>query len=316
MTNEQAQASDVREPVGFRTRFTLTGLFVLVACAAAVLALFVPLVQHAREAARRMSCTNNMKQLALTVHNFESAYRRVPNSFDTATQLNWVVTVIPFVEASSLYQRISQAPGPYHSIGKNDPHGLTGIPTYLCPSSAVTRMELAPPSDVSLLDLIPINTGAAPFTHHYYGISGAIGPLSDGSGTFKIASELTFEDTPVAGNGMFQWNRQVHFDDVADGLGSTWLIGELSWESPKYGTRYRSWLHGGTDGSYAAGCRNIVRPINAHRRGAVIKPFNNMPMGSQHYGGANFAIADGTVQFVSESIDMQVYQAMADIAGP
>ncbi len=115
---------------------------------------------------------------------------------------------------------------------------------------------------------------------------------------------------------MFQWNRQVHFDDVADGLGSTWLIGELSWESPKYGTRYRSWLHGGTDGSYAAGCRNIVRPINAHRRGAVIKPFNNMPMGSQHYGGANFAIADGTVQFVSESIDMQVYQAMADIAGP
>lgn len=261
-----------------------------------------------------MTCSGHLKQLALCIHNYESAMRTVPASFDRQTQLSWTVDVLPYIEQYALYKSISKVPGPFHMPGKNTPHGLTALNILFCPSSPVAKMELTPPSDMSPLDLIPINTGAAPFTQHYYGISGA-GSLPVSESTLPIGSPLIFEGSPIAGNGFFQWNKTIQFDSVADGLSNTLCFGEMSWVSRRHGTRYRSWLHGGTDGSYAASCRNIARAINSHRLGAVLAPFNDMPMGSQHRGGANFAMADGAVLFLSESIDMAIYQAMATIDG-
>ncbi len=108
-----------------------------------------------------------------------------------------------------------------------------------------------------------------------------------------------------------QWNTYVKFDMVQDGLSNTVCVGEMSWSSPKFGTRYRSWMHGGTDGSYVASCRNIARPINAHLKGSVLVPLNNMPMGSQHSGGALFGVGDGSVTFLSTNIDFAIYQALS-----
>ncbi len=296
-----------------RTGFTLSlrDLFVLIACVAAVCALFIPAVLSAREAARRMSCNNNLKQIILAIDNYEATMKTFPRSFWPHSGLNWTLSIFPYIEASSLYFRVSQATDPYYSVGKNDPHGLTCIPSYLCPSSSIERMELSPPSDVSLLDLVPPQTGKSPFTQHYYGINGATGLRPDGDGMFPLASPLRFEGAGIAGNGFFQWNTSVRKADIKDGLTYTLALGEMSWESTKYGTRYRSWLHGGTDGSYAAGARNIARPINSHKKGSVLKPFNDMPMGSQHKGGTNFAFADGHVAFISSDINFNTYQAMA-----
>jgi prepilin-type processing-associated H-X9-DG protein len=292
-------------------RFTLLSLFVLTACAAAVLGLFLPAVRSARDATRRMQCSNNLKQLALGVWNYESTFKVLPASFRPHSQLSWTIGLEPFLEASSRFNSISQDAGPFYAAGKNDPMGSIDLPYHHCPSSDVIRMETKPPSDVSLLDLVPINTGVPSYTLHYYGINGAVGKLPDGSGEYELASPLMFEDSPIAGNGVFQWNTIVRVKMISDGTSNTLLFGEMSWESPKYGTRYRSWMHGGTDGSYIAGCRNIVRPINAHKKGAVLVPFNNMPMGSQHTGGANFAICDGSVRFIQEKVDMAIYQALA-----
>ncbi|MGN6547192.1 MAG: DUF1559 family PulG-like putative transporter [Aureliella sp.] len=258
-----------------------------------------------------MECSNNLRQLALGVHNYESTYKVVPSSFRLSNQLSWTVALVPFLEATDLFYRIDQGAGPYYSRGKNDPHGLERLSYHHCPSSTVIQMQLSPPHSVDPLDLVPANSGKAPYTIHYYGISGPTGTMPDGSTSYPVASNLTHEGSAIAGSGVFQWNTPVRFSSITDGMSYTLCLGEMSWESPRFGTRYRSWLHGSVDGSYAAGCRNIARPINSHRNRSVITPLNDMPMGSQHTGGAQFALSDGSVTFLHEQMDFAVYQALS-----
>lgn len=311
MTPESTSTPPDTEVTIEGSTFTLRTLFVVTTCVAAVLALLVPAIQHAREAERRMKCTNTLRQIMLGMHNYEAAHKVLPKSFQPHSQLSWTIPLVPYMEATALGNLISHATGPYYSVGKNDPHGLIKLSWLHCPASSVTKMELDPPSDVSPLDLVPPNTGGSPYTLHYYGISGPLAQRADGSQGFPLASPLTFEGAPVAGSGMLQWNTYVSFRMVMDGLSNTLCVGEMSWTSPKFGTRYRSWMHGGTDGSYLAGCRNIAQPINAHRRGPVLIPLNNMPMGSQHRGGTQFGVGDGSVVFLAENMDFPTYQVLS-----
>lgn len=172
-------------------------------------------------------------------------------------------------------------------------------------------MELGTNHSVSQLDLVPAFTGDAPFTIHYYGINGPLGRMPNDTDNNSTNSTSMHEGSSLASSGVFQWNTPIRFSSITDGTSYTLCFGEMSWESPRFGTRYRSWLHGSVDGSYAAGCRNIAKPINSHRKGSVLTPFNDMPMGSQHRGGAQFALADGSVQFLSEQIEFAVYQAIS-----
>jgi prepilin-type processing-associated H-X9-DG protein len=107
---------------------------------------------------------------------------------------------------------------------------------------------------------------------------------------------------------------------VTDGTSNTLLFAEMSWVSPTYGTRYRSWLRGGDQGAaavgaFVVGCRNVTNPINAILTANLIVPFNDVPFGSMHSGGANFALGDGSVRFIRESIDLNTYRALASRDG-
>lgn len=309
MTSEQDDMDDM-EPSNAGSTFTLRSIFVLMTCAGVACAILFPLLHYGRENARRMGCSNNLKQLVLGIHNYHDTVKRIPRSFHPHSQLSWTVALIPYLEATPLYNMFVQDTGPYYSVGKNDPHGLVRQFAYYCPASGVERMETSAPSNFDPMDLVPSKVGAAPFTIHYYGINGPIAERADGTQIFPLASSLSFEGAPVAGSGMFQWTTYTKFADITDGLSNTLCLGEMSWTS-KFGTRYRSWVHGGTDGSYIASCRNIAQPINAHLRGPVIIPMNNMPMGSQHRGGTNFGMGDGSVQFLTQQIDFAIYQDLA-----
>jgi hypothetical protein len=295
--------------------FTIRSLFALVTCVAFLLALLVPAVNAAREAARRMSCTNNLRQIQLAVCNYESTHRVLPPAFGISNGLSWTIKIQPYIEASSLYNSVSQAAGPFHARGKNDPFGLIKLYPYHCPAADTEKMELGSPHDVSQLDLVPPAPGRAPYTIHYYGISGPLGKMPHASQEYPVASPLLHEGAPVAGSGVFQWNTPVRLSSITDGTAFTFCLGEMSWSSKKYGTLYRSWLNGGTDGSFVVGCRNIARPINAHKQGPVLTPFNNMPMGSEHRRGTQFAMMDGNVVFLAQDIDFKVYQALASRNG-
>jgi prepilin-type N-terminal cleavage/methylation domain-containing protein/prepilin-type processing-associated H-X9-DG protein len=314
-------------PSGRRARqaFTLIELLVVIAIIGILVGLLVPAVQKVRESASRLQCTNNLKQLALAVHNYHGVTKNLPPATVAKVQLSWHVLVLPYLELENQFRAMdTTTPGSYSTTkNRNNPHGLTRMGNYLCPSSSVDRMILAPspPHNVNPPDRVPANTGAAPYTVHYYGMTGPRG-INPETGLAYPQSKCTHDGTPMATSGMFQPDQfadgktaPLRLADVADGTSNTIMLGEMSWFS-QLGTRYRSWLRGGeAGGCYCVGARNATNAINSAMKAALIAQFNEIPMGSMHPGGANFALGDGSVRFIQESISMTTYRALASRHG-
>ncbi|MHC5543130.1 DUF1559 family PulG-like putative transporter, partial [Singulisphaera rosea] len=180
-----------------RVGFTLIELLVVIAIIAVLIALLLPAVQSAREAARRMQCTNNLKQVGLALHNYEGIHQRFPSA-RTNSPHYWsaLAQLLPQVEGAPLYNAInfdhSTAP---NSRNKFDMANTTAISyiiaTFLCPSDPRTN-----------------RVAAAMGPTNYFAISGS-GTMAKGSG-----------------NGVMFDGSQVRFAEVTDGLSNTVAFGE------------------------------------------------------------------------------------------
>jgi prepilin-type N-terminal cleavage/methylation domain-containing protein len=302
-----------------RHGFTLIELLVVIAIIAILIGLLLPAVQKVREAAARMKCSNNLKQLAIACHSYHDTMGKLPRAFDRPTNLSWTVALLPYIEQDNLFKQFAQTPnGDYTTLGKNNPHGLTKIAILLCPSSPVEKMAIGAPNNVNPPDLVPANTGQPPYTTHYYGINGPRG-TNPTTGVAYTTGTRSHEGVRVATQGMFQRDTDIRLTDVTDGTSNTIMFGEMSWASPVFGTRYRTWLRGGdstvAQPSFVVGCRNITNAINAIFIANLIVPYNDIPMGSMHPGGAMFGLGDGSVRFISQTIDMVTYRALASRDG-
>jgi prepilin-type processing-associated H-X9-DG protein len=213
-------------------------------------------------------------------------------------------------------------PGSYSTVpNRNNPFGLTRVKNYLCPSSTVDRMATAsPPNMVNPPDLVPANTGQPPYTTHYYGVTGPRG-VNPATGTSYPVTAGTFDGIPMATSGVFQPDRigttrfgPVTLTGITDGTSNTIMIAEMSWNSA-FGTRYRSWLRGGDGDFYSPAARNLTNAINSGIKSNLIGQYGDIPMGSMHTGGANFALADGSVRFLRETVDMITYRALGSRNG-
>jgi prepilin-type N-terminal cleavage/methylation domain-containing protein len=304
-----------------RAAFTLIELLVVIAIIAILIGLLLPAVQKVREAAARMKCQNQMKQIALACHNYHDVQNKLIPSYVGSTQLSWSVYILPYMENDPLFKSIKTTPGgAYTDTGRNDPYGLTKVTNYLCPSSPVEKMETGAQDNVNPPDLVPVNTGQPPFTMHYYGMNGPRG-TNPVSGAAYPVTACTHDGTPMATSGMFQPDNfngvavgPLKLADVTDGTSNTILLAEMSWDSV-YGTRYRSWLRGGESACYSCGARNATNGINSGIKANLIGQYNDVPMGSMHTGGANFALGDGSTRFIRESIDMITYRSLSSRNG-
>jgi type II secretory pathway pseudopilin PulG len=303
---------------------------VVIAIIGILVALLLPAVQAAREAARRTQCVNNLKQLALGCHLYMDANRVLPYGGKVSNQLSWRCYILPYIEESALHAEMQTGnafkDGTADLGSNNDgqpqkgtpsPHrgqyysGKYRIGTFLCPSAA--EYERAEKTSSTLTD------GTQCYVSHYAGVSGPV--TAPGGLTYRENPLFPKATPPKRGGssdqGLLVYDYEVKPSRATDGLSKTFLIGELVDVDEALNQFYGdAWVRGIGFGytvrDFLAGCRNLRYAINAPK---PTNEGNNVPFTSLHPGGAHFALGDGSVTLVSEDIDFILYQAIGSRDG-
>lgn len=275
-------------------------LLVVIAIIGILVALLLPAVQAAREAARRTQCTNNLKQLSLGLHNYHDVHKGFPQSSNSGQgTASYLCRLLPFIEQQPLFDQVTFDNVSYTN---NLDVSRNRIETFLCPSGS---------EEQSVRDAEPDC-----FTTHYYGNAGPIGinPTTDEEYERDRGRENVGRFGEYAVEGIFLLRSNLKFRDVKDGTSNTIGIGEISWDDFPF---YRAWTRGlyWYGGVALLSTKNHRWPINAGKDVTLTTKFNNGGYGSEHPGGANFGMMDGSVTFISESIDMNIYRAASSRAG-
>jgi len=285
-----------RRPSGF----TLVELLVVIAIIGILVALLLPAVQAAREAARRMSCTNNMKQVGLAIHNYHDTFKSFPPHSLNSNRLAWTVHILPFIENQPLYDQFDF--NAFYNQAPNYDLGLVAVSVYHCPSSKSKRASIGNGGEAI--------GGVGTFTTNYYGVMGPKGtnPITGAAYDFRNVGP----HGGFAENGFFKQNDSRKFSHILDGTSNASIIGEISWDDRGGNrTRYRLWPRGHQQDQWNAPAKNVANQINSDQTGV----FNDMSFGSNHPGGCHFIMGDASVQFVAETIDFATYLGVASIDG-
>ncbi len=287
-----------------RAGFTLVELLVVIAIIGILIALLLPAVQAAREAARRMQCTNHMKQIGVAMHNYHTAMKVLPfaSGYNVAQTGTWAAFILPYLELQTLYDRFD------FRLDMKDPANeeavTTVVATFICPSDPAG-------SDPIMDNRCSFNP--SPSMTSWYLVS--MGPTEPDRCDFCPEEKPSYccqgynygtRDPPDNSTGMFgRYPGRRRFDDVLDGLSGTFMAGEtlpghsihnvaFGGNFPLCGTQIPLNTMEGKGGT--------THSDNPHYR---VQGFKSL-----HPGGANFLLGDGSVHFISESIDYALYNAL------
>jgi prepilin-type N-terminal cleavage/methylation domain-containing protein/prepilin-type processing-associated H-X9-DG protein len=300
--------------------FTLIELLVVIAIIAILLALLLPAVQQVREAARRTQCKNNLKQIALGLHNYESSYgvfppggvTRIPVSncnIQGSSKANamapWTVLLLPFLEQSNRYQQFN------FSEVFNATFNAPTLGSFWMSPNFAAQIERNPsyecPSDP--------NSGGQFANLNYFGVQGGGTPACYNSEPDPQNQLRVFHY-----NGMFHNNSRVRIGDVTDGTSNVFMVGETRYLSlangyPTGALTWASALYPDNNAQLAVVLAGAVEPINSVDLNPARENTGNYQsrlFGSHHTGGCHFAYVDGSVRFFNESADLNVYQQSAN----
>ena len=268
-----------------RVAFTLVELLVVIAIIGILVGLLLPAVQAAREAARRVSCMNNLTQLGLGMHHHEFSLEHLPSGVinpdgpirneAVGQHVSWVVQVLPYIEQQAAFAHFDIDAGAYAEV--NQPVRGVVIPTLVCPSYP--------------------GESARTQGEERVGVSTYSGCYND-------------REAPIDAdnNGVLFLNSEIRYSEMLDGSSQTILLGEsipgendLGWVS---GTRATLRNTGGFEET-----RNWPRQDSEGTGSLRVGNF-----GSFHTGGALFTFADGSVRFLSQTIDLDLFRKLGNRA--
>jgi prepilin-type N-terminal cleavage/methylation domain-containing protein len=267
-----------------RRGFTLIELLVVIAIIAILVGLMMPAVQQAREAASRIQCTNNLKQIALAMHLFHDQQKRLPPTRLPGEGPTWAWLILPNLEQQNLYNRWQ--PGvPFRQaalVAVQSP-----VPIYFCPSRRGPNDGLSQPFN-----------NPNPLCLHLPPIAGALGDYAVSVGTTGADYAITMPNGPtIVPNGAFEFPTGHRFADITDGLSNTILVGEKHVPRASFG-------------SYPWDCSlyDGHNPVCSTRAGGPDYALATVPtdsawrFGSTHPGICQFALCDGSVQQIVNTI--------------
>ena len=287
--------------------FTLVELLVVIAIIGILIAMLLPAVQAAREAARRMSCSNKLKQLGVAIHNYASTNSdKLPYGNVYSGRHALFTYLLPYLEMQDVFDAafVPIAASHYSSMR------YEVIPAYICPSYAGPSV---------------FEKGTSPINNYLQ--EAALTTYQAVGGTLQSPTTpevVKSGEGNMPKNGAFRWQEQVSLSDITDGTSNSLMMGEFvhrDWDSTAEFEAYpgcvRGWVLGDKYTVMATYVFKVIEhPINkkCSRYTNNIK-FNHLPMGSEHPGGAQFVLADGSVQFLSEEMELEVLQSMATVNG-
>jgi prepilin-type N-terminal cleavage/methylation domain-containing protein/prepilin-type processing-associated H-X9-DG protein len=334
---DQQGADAPRSPFPRTSAFTLVELLVVVTIIGILIALLLPAVQSAREAARRIQCGNNVKQLALGVLNHESIQGFFPSNgwyyawvghpdrgFGKQQPGGWIYNILPFIEQQSLHDLGASGSGITIEAANAQRLG-TPVAAFYCPTRR--RVALYKSNETLCGNQYKLTSGViANVAKNDYAMNA--GDYLQWQSTISIAS-LTAADalkesqwpTMSKQTGISSMRSHVKMADITDGASNTFLIGDKYIDSACYndGTDMgdNDTAYGGDEldllrwtGYYGAAGVNLPRQ-DTHVEG-VVDGYSVQWFGSAHSGGLNMSMCDGSVRWVSYAIDPEVYRRLGN----
>lgn len=328
-----------------RRGFTLVELLVVIAIIGILVGLLLPAVQAAREAARRMSCSNNMKQLALSMHNYESSFKKVSRLATWVDkglgmqQSNWNgysahVGILPFIEQNNLFQQFTftlyhyDNPNPLPAGVSRTPLilGRTPIPAFLCPSDRPypSAAELGQNNyGWSEGTNVGWNTAAGNQNGFYKrNIDTKFGDITDGLSNTIMMAEFVKGDATTA--------ILTNMGDFARNIPVPFAIRPTQAQLDAYGAltaaaganhRADAGFRWTAPGFYNTAINTVAPPNWRFPAGMICDGCGQgdsqgvFPARSRHTGGVMHALGDGSVTFISNSVDLITYQALGTAIG-
>lgn len=293
-----------------RRRFTLIELLVVIAIIGILVALLLPAVQSAREAARRVQCNNNLKQLGTGLQNYHDTFKSFPSGYITPNfatgalganheSWGWAALVLPFIEQQALHDQLGVTRQNLHQGFATEGasfRGLvqTAIPAFICPSDTGYNKPGNVHQNRNFDDGVGVTTGGIP-TPVWPGVSNYIGVAGHRDAVWRAVN-----------TGLFFGNSSIGMADITDGTSNTFAVGERDTKNCRSGT----WVGvRNPNGSGTRGTQVVIghsRPKINQDTTAIAWNTANFGCGegfsSLHPGGAHFLLCDGSVRFVSDTI--------------
>ena len=291
-----------------RRGFTLVELLVVIAIIGVLVGLLLPAVQNVREAARRMSCGNNLKQIALALHNYESTYRKfpagyihkfgpagTPESVANYRGFAWGAALLPQMEQASIYENIN------FNVPVFDAANLavreTPVQTFLCPSDTYSPNWFVIRDDTTT----PVERYAAASYAANWG---------------PATIDINLDDTPDNSRGVFYRNSFTPIRAILDGMSNTLAFGERH-NGPI--AEVTTGGHSVYENAWFAAVRDVDDLPDDHGHMVLFETRfrpnefggDDKGLAAPHVGSCQFALCDGSVRAITENIDAELYDALS-----